>query len=60
MSDGELGVCGCTNRFCLEVELGVIGINVELELVVKESKWDYVVDEEQGTKYRALGDTVGD
>ena len=44
-----------------EVQLGVVGVGVELKSVVAEdlTKWEDVYDEEEGTEYRALGDTVG-
>ena len=61
---GELGVCEGNKSFSLRGRADgcFICITVEPELVLTEdlSKWEDVNDEEQGTKYRALGDAVGD
>lgn len=48
--------------FGAEVDLGVIGIAVEVQVKVAEylTKREDVDDEEEGAEYRALGNTLSD
>jgi len=47
--------------FVGDVQLDVVGVTVELEAVMTDdlAKGEHVVDEEEGTKYRPLGDNLG-
>ncbi len=58
---GEGGVGGCRNSRGVEVELDVCA-TMKLKAMLSEdlSKWQDIDDEKQGTKYRALGDTMSD
>ena len=59
---GERGVGDWGDGLAGEVELGVVGIAVEIETMTTDdlAKGKDVNDEEEGTKHGTLGDTVGD
>ena len=58
---GECGVSGSGNGFGGDVDLDVVNIAVKVETMVvyDGAKRQHVQDEEEWTKYRTLGDALG-
>lgn len=52
---------GGGDGFRVDIKLDIISITVKLQSMTMNefSKWEHVKYEEEGTKYRMLGDTLG-